>query len=84
MAVGGDLGLKYLFGSGVFRPYLEAGVGLGVGATTGSNGGVGAGTGGGFFGGGIFLKGNPFYFYVGYLAAGTGGGDINLGLGFDF
>lgn len=84
LTVGGDVNLKYLFGSGTFRPFLEGGVGLGTWAGTGSNGGLAAGTGGGFFGGGFFLKGNPFYFYLGYLVFGGGGGDFNLGLGFDF
>lgn len=81
-SVGGDLNLKYLFGTGWFRPYLEAGVGLSTGAKTGDNAGVSAGTGGGFVGGGLLLKGNPFYVYLGAVSANTT--IPQVGLGFDF
>lgn len=84
VSVGGDVNLKYLFGSSTFRPYLEGGVGMGTAAASGSNGGVSAGTGSGFLGLGLMLKGNPFYFYIGAVSGNNSSGDLNLGLGFDF
>lgn len=81
VTVAGDLDFKYLFGSSWFRPYLMAGLGYGTGALFEQNGGVSAGASGGFWGGGIFLKGNPFYVYTG-LVAGRGT-TFQLGIGFD-
>lgn len=80
VTVGGDINLKYLFGSGWLRPYLQGGVMTGVAA---DNDSAGAGTGSGFWGGGLFLQGNPFYFYLGanVLRSNTDG---FAGLGFDF
>lgn len=79
VTVGGDINLKYLFGSRWFRPYLQAGVMVGTAA---NSQGAGAGTGSGFWGGGLFLKGNPFYFYIGANVIG-GSSDLHAGLGFD-
>ncbi|MBX3019971.1 MAG: hypothetical protein KF767_18940 [Bdellovibrionaceae bacterium] len=81
VTIAGDLDMKYLFGSGWFRPYLMGGVGYGTGALFEEGGGVSAGAGGGFLGGGVFLKGRPFYFYAG-VAAGRGT-TVQAGLGFD-
>lgn len=80
VTVGGDINLKYLFGSGWARPYLQGGVMTGVAA---NNNSAGAGTGSGFWGGGLFLQGNPFYFYLGanVLRSNTEG---FAGLGFEF
>lgn len=80
VTVGGDANLKYLFGSGWFRPYLQGGVMTGVAA---NNDNAGAGTGSGFWGGGIFLEGNPFYFYLGANMLRTNV-EGNAGLGFGF
>lgn len=81
VTIAGDLDFKYLFGSSWLRPYVMGGVGYGTGALFGDGGGVSAGTGGGFLGGGIFLKGRPFYMYLG-VAAGSGT-TAQVGLGFD-
>ena len=83
LSIGGDINLKYLFGSGFFRPYLQGGMGLGTGLTIGDNTGAGAGTGGIFFGGGAFLMANPFHIYLGLI---TDGGDFGTqaGIGFPF
>lgn len=83
LSVAGDINVKYLFGSRWFRPYLQAGVGLGTSASAGSDTGVSASTGSGFFGAGIMLKGNPFYFYFGANAL-SRSTEFNLGIGFDF
>lgn len=80
VSVGGDMNLKYLFSSGWFRPYLQGGVMMGTAA---NSSGAGVGTGSGFFGGGLLLKGNPFYFYIGANVIG-GSTDAHAGLGFDF
>lgn len=81
VTIAGDLDFKYLFGSSWVRPYLMAGVGYGTGALFEDGGGVSAGAGGGFIGGGIFLKGRPFYVYLG--AAANRGTTFQAGLGFD-
>lgn len=76
---GGDLNLKYLFRQGVFRPYLQAGLGAGVGA---GNSGVSAGANGAFGGAGLFLKGSDVF---GYLSYNVGSGRfVQAGLGFMF
>jgi hypothetical protein len=80
VTVGGDINLKYLFGSSWLRPYLQGGVLVGT-ATNSS--GAAVGTGSGFFGAGLLLKGNPFYFYIGANLIG-GSTDAHAGLGFDF
>jgi len=75
VSVGGDVNFKYLFGSGLFRPYLQGGAGVGIGAGNG----VGAGIGGGFAGAGFFLKGSDLYAYFSYNLG--GGGFLQGGLG---
>lgn len=82
-SVSGDINFKYLFRSGVFRPYLQFGAGSGVSVTTNNNGGAGAGVGGGFAGAGIFLLGNPIYAYGSYNI-GNGSNFYQLGIGYDF
>lgn len=78
VVVGGDVNLKYLFGSGWFRPYVQGGLLLG---TSASSGGASAGTGSGFFGGGMMLKGGQFYVYLGANMIGSAT-DVHAGLGF--
>lgn len=82
----GALSLKYLFRSGVVRPYLMIGSGSAATVSSGEDTTAGADVGGTFFGGGIFLMGNPFYVYLGLSSAGKTGGSTNTmaGLGFDF
>lgn len=81
--VGGDLNLKYLFGSRDFRPYIQAGVLVGTGATVGDNSGVSAGTGQGFAGLGLMFSGRSVYFYLGGNAFSRRSSEFFLGLGFD-
>jgi len=78
VVVGGDLNLKYLFGSGWFRPYVQGGILLGTAA---SSGGASAGTGSGFLGAGMMLKGGQFYVYLGANMIGSST-DVNAGVGF--
>jgi hypothetical protein len=82
-SVGGDIGFKYLFRSGVFRPYLQFGAGSGVSVTSSNSGGAGASVGGGFGGAGIFLLGNPIYAYGSYNV-GNGSNFYQVGIGYDF
>lgn len=79
----GDANFKYRFGSGTFRPYLGAGVGLGTAATTGNNGGLSVGASGPFGLAGLLFEGSSIYFYVGGVFA-SGGSALQLGLGFNF
>ena len=67
----GDANFKYLFSSGVFRPYLQGGMGSSVSVTNASGVSASAGLGGSFFGGGIFLLGNPIYAYASYNVGGS-------------
>lgn len=80
LSVAGDINLKYLFGSGTFRPYLQGGSYAGVAAHSGSGSNVGASVGGGFAGLGFYLMGGSFDFYLGYVTAGNG--SLQLGLNF--
>lgn len=76
------MNLKYLFnGSGV-RPYLQGGFGSSASITTANQTNATVGLGGGFFGGGIFLLGNPFYFYASYNLASSS--FFQFGLGYQF
>jgi hypothetical protein len=77
-AVAGDLDMKYLFGSGGFRPYVQAGTGYGIGA---GNKSVGLGIGGSVYGGlGFFAMGSSAYGYVSFNT----GSFMQAGVGFDF
>lgn len=78
----GDVNMKYLFLSGVFRPYLMGGLGLGSGTSVGDNTALGASAGGGFVGGGVLMRGHPVYAYLG-LAIGNAS-TFQFGVGFDF
>ncbi len=80
LQVAGDVDLKYLFGSGWFRPYLQGGMGAGIGVKSGDETSAGAGIGGGYFGGGIFMIGNPFYLYASYNSPSF----AQVGIGFGF
>lgn len=82
----GDINLKYLFSSGVFRPYLQGGMGSSVSVTNASGVSAAAGVGGGYVGGGIFLLGNPIYVY-GSINTGLSSGNssfVQFGVGYDF
>ena len=82
-SVGGDINLKYLFRSGVFRPYLQVGAGSGISVRTESDGSAGASVGGIFAGAGIFLIGNPIYAYGSYNL-GNGSNFYQVGIGYNF
>jgi hypothetical protein len=84
--LGGDLNLKYLFGNGGFRPYLQGGVLVGTGATVGENESTGASasTGSGFVGLGIMAElGSSAYIYLGGNAFNKRKSEFFFGLGFD-
>jgi len=84
--IGGDLNLKYLFGNGGFRPYLQGGVLVGTGATVGNNDttGASASTGSGFIGLGIMAEvGSSAYIYLGANAFNSRRSEFFFGLGFD-
>lgn len=80
VTTGGDLNLKYLFGTGWLRPYIQGGYLMG--SAVNSNG-ASSSTGQNFLGAGLFLKGNPFYFYIGGNSL-NHQTEVSLGLGFDF
>lgn len=80
LSVAGDLNLKYLFGSGRFRPYVQGGTYAGVAAQTGNSSGANASLSSGFAGAGFFILGSSFDFYISYVTAGKG----SLQLGFNF
>lgn len=79
-SMAGDVNLKYLFGSGSFRPYLQGGTYFGFGAQTGDQSGVNASAGGAFAGLGIFILGQSIDFYIGLVTARNG----SLQFGFNF
>lgn len=80
LAIAGDMNLKYLFGSGGFRPYLQGGTYAGVAAQTGNSSGASASLSSGFAGLGFFIMASSFDFYISYVTAGNG----SLQLGFNF
>lgn len=80
LALAGDLNLKYLFGSGTFRPYLQGGTYAGMAAQTGKSSGASASLNNGFAGAGFFIMTSSFDFYISYVTAGNG----SLQLGFNF
>ena len=82
--IAGDANLKYLFGSGGLRPYIQGGLSVGSVTSVGDNTGVAAGTGGGFFGGGLFLIGQKIYGYGSINSAGGLNTFVQGGLGFYF
>jgi len=78
VSTSGDLNFKYLFGSSWFRPYIQAGTGVGLSVGSGASAGTG-----GFFGGvGFFAMGQPIYAYLSYNA-GTANW-FQLGIGYRF
>ncbi len=84
--IGGDLNLKYLFGNGGFRPYVQCGVMVGTGATVGNNdtSGASASTGNGFVGLGLMAEvGSSAYIYLGGNAFNKRSSEFFVGLGFD-
>lgn len=85
---GGDMNLKYLFSSGFFRPYIQAGAGTSVSLGNTSNSsnnsnspGANASLNANFVGAGFMLMGSEFYFYASYLA--TNNGSAQIGIGFN-
>lgn len=80
LALAGDLNLKYLFGSGAFRPYLQGGTYAGLAAQSGKSSGASASLNNGFAGAGFFIMTSSFDFYISYVTAGNG----SLQLGFNF
>lgn len=84
--VGGDLNLKYMFGNGDFRPYLQAGVLVGTAASVGENdsSGASASTGSAFAGLGLMAEfGRSTYLYLGGNAFNKRNAEFFIGLGFD-
>ena len=59
----GDVDAKIMFGK-TWRPYIEAGFGMGLGAGIGGSGGFSAGAGSPFVGVGLMYVGSPLLFYV--------------------
>lgn len=78
VSTSGDLNFKYLFRSGWFRPYLQAGSGVGLSVGSGAS----AGTGSAFGGVGIFALGQPIYAYISYLFGNTNGPQFGIGYRF--
>lgn len=78
----GDIDFKYLFGSSWVRPYLQVGAGSSASVTNSTGNAVSAGIGGMYYGGGIFLMGNPFHLYVSYNVASSS--FVQAGIGFNF
>lgn len=80
VSIAGDLNLKYLFGSGSFRPYIQGGSYAGVSAQGGNQTGANASLNGGFLGLGFFIMSSSVDFYISYITAGKG--SLQLGLNF--
>lgn len=80
LTVLGDVNVKYLFLSGWFRPYAQAGFGATVSAS--GDPAAGASLAGPFGGAGIFMLGSPFYIFASYNYSGSG--FFQGGLGFPF
>ncbi|RME14781.1 MAG: hypothetical protein D6797_08065 [Bdellovibrio sp.] len=79
--LGGGVNGKYLFRSGLFRPYLQAGFGMSSGV---SGDGAGFGVSGFFLGGGLLVMDSSFYIYSSYnLSEGYGSGFLQFGVGFN-
>lgn len=76
----GAVNLKYLFDGRTLRPYIQGGAGSSATVVTTSGASLAAGIGGAYFGGGIFLLGNPVYGYLSYNLGG-GTGYFQLGIG---
>jgi hypothetical protein len=81
--VAGDIDLKYYFGSGGFKPYVQGGFGVGIGASAGDDSGAGAGTGGGFAGLGLWFGSGTPYGYASLNVGGSGHTFVQAGFGFD-
>jgi hypothetical protein len=84
LSAAGDVNLKYLFGDGSLRPYIQGGIGTAGSLSIGENTGASASAGQLFGGGGFFLTGQSVY---GYGSFNTMGGDdtfFQAGLGFYF
>jgi len=79
----GDINLKYFFGAGNVRPYVQGGFGLGISGGVGRVTGFGAGIGSPFFGGGLMLGSRDLYFYGSYNHR-AGGYFPQFGVGFGF
>jgi hypothetical protein len=65
--LGGDANFKYLFGTQLFRPYIQGGLASALSFTSGNNGGVGATLSDPFAGAGLFIMGESFYVYASYV-----------------
>lgn len=76
----GDIDLKYLFGSGGFRPYLQAGTFYNT--NTGNNNASVSVGGSSYMGVGFFGMGNSVYGYTSYNVGG-GTGYFQIGIGFE-
>lgn len=79
----GDMGFKYLTGSGSVRPYLEFGAGSAATVQTTTGADLSAGVGGLFGGVGLYAQGGSLNFYLGIISGG-GNGAMTFGLGGSF
>lgn len=76
--LGGGVNGKFMFKEGLFRPYVQAGLGLSSGVT---GRGAGLGSDGILFGFGLFVWATEFYIYGSYNAV-NGQGFFQMGIGF--
>lgn len=83
LAIGGDVDLKYFFGGGSVRPFIQGGFLVGVGGQAGDDSGFGAGTGSGFGGLGIMADASSWYVYGSYNIGSWDYDFVQAGLGFD-
>jgi len=83
VAIGGDMDLKYLFRSGFFRPYLQAGLGYGGGRSIGTDSEPAHGVGGPFIGAGLMFGSPKFYAYGAVTTNLNHAHSLQAGLGFD-
>lgn len=81
-SVGGDLNLKYLFGSGGLRPYLQGGVGAAVSTTDEGSTSAGTSVSRPFGGVGFFAMGSGVYCYASWLFMNAS--TIQAGIGINF
>lgn len=79
--VAGGINLKYLFGSGPVRPYLQGGLATFISTSNSGTVGAGASLNDPFGGFGIFFSlGKEAYLYVSYLLVNTS--TLQIGVGF--
>ena len=79
-SIGGDLGMKYLFGSQGIRPYLQTGIGTAIGVSEDGQFGAGAGINNPYLGAGFYFFGRGFHLYLSYLFVNAQG--FQFGIGF--